>query len=139
MSAARKKKKKVMGANPLDALLSPSDADEPVKRPARERRSGKTSAKGSRISAARSSTPRAPDPPKKIPKVRATFHLPQQLVEDARNAVYWLSGPPTRLTLADLAAAALRSEIERLKKRYNDGQDFEQRGEDLRGGRPIGS
>ena len=34
--------------------------------------------------------------------MRATFHLPHALVEEARNATVALSGPPTRLTLARL-------------------------------------
>ncbi len=139
MSAARGKKKRAMGKNPLDALLSPSDADEAAKeKPARTRRSGKAGAKKSTRRRSRARDPE-PAPPVRVTKVRATFHLPQQLLEEARNTVYWLSGPPTRLTLADLAATALRKEIERLKKKHNGGQDFEQRGEDLRGGRPIGS
>lgn len=130
MSAARKKKK-AMGANPLDALLSPSD-DGATEKPTRARRSGKAGTK-------RRSPASDPAPPQKVTKVRATFHLPEDLLEEARNAVYWLSGPPTRLTLADLAATALRKEIDRLKKKHNGGRDFERRGEDLRGGRPIGS
>jgi hypothetical protein len=36
-----------------------------------------------------------------------------------------------------LAEDALRHELERLKDRYNGGQDFPDRTEDLRGGRPI--
>lgn len=72
-------------------------------------------------------------------KVRATFHLPQALFEEARNAVVQLSGPPVRLTLAALAEKALRRELDRLKRAYNDGQDFPRRRGRLRSGRPIGS
>jgi hypothetical protein len=72
-------------------------------------------------------------------KVRATFHLPHELVEEARNAVVQLSGPPVRLTLAALAEKALRRELGRLKRAHNRGQDFPRRRVGLRGGRPIGS
>jgi hypothetical protein len=72
-------------------------------------------------------------------KVRATFHLPQALFEEARNAVVQLSGPPVRLTLAALAEKALRRELARLKRAYNDGRDFPRRRGRLRSGRPIGS
>ncbi len=58
------------------------------------------------------------------PKIRATFHLPADLFEQARDAVVFLSGPPVRLTLAGLAATALARELARLKRRYNGGDDF---------------
>lgn len=70
-------------------------------------------------------------------KVRATFHLPADLFEEARDAVVYLSGPPTRLTLAALAENAIRRELNRLKKQHNDGESFPRRQEALRGGRPI--
>ncbi len=71
------------------------------------------------------------------PKIRATFHLPGILFEEARNAVVYLAGPPARLTLAALAEKALRRELDRLKKAYNGGREFPRRGTELRGGRPI--
>lgn len=75
-------------------------------------------------------------------KVRATFHLPADLLDEARNAVVALSGPPHRLTLAKLAENALRAEIDRLKQLQtgrHTGQPFPQRDGDVRSGRPIGS
>jgi hypothetical protein len=73
-------------------------------------------------------------------KVRATFHIPEALLEEARDVVVALSGPPTRLTLAAFAETALRAEVERLKREYNGGQCFDPREPgSLRGGRPIGS
>ena len=47
--------------------------------------------------------------------VRATFHLPAALVEDAKNAVVTLSGPPVRLTLAGLVRDALTRELQRMR------------------------
>jgi hypothetical protein len=74
-------------------------------------------------------------------KVRATFHLPRELMNEARNTVVALSGPPYRLTLAKLAENALRNEIERLKAARDGrqrGQEFPQRTGEVRTGRPIG-
>jgi hypothetical protein len=75
-----------------------------------------------------------PDPP---PKVRATLYLPADVLNEMRNAAVHLAGYPARLTLARLAENALRAELQRLKDRYNAGADFPERGEDLKGGRPI--
>jgi hypothetical protein len=71
-------------------------------------------------------------------RVRATFHLPHALVEEARNATVALSGPPTRLTLARLVEDAVRGAIARLRVSHNSGAPFPQRHADLIGGRPIG-
>jgi len=59
------------------------------------------------------------------------------ILEEARNAAVHLAGNPLRMTLAKLADAALRAELDRLKREFNDGKDFPQREDDLRGGRPI--
>jgi hypothetical protein len=71
------------------------------------------------------------------PKVRATLYLSAEVLNEARNAVVHLAGNPLRLTLTKLAEEALRNELQRLKDRYHGGQDFPDRTEDLRGGRPI--
>jgi hypothetical protein len=71
------------------------------------------------------------------PKVRATLYLPQELLDEARDAAVHLAGFPARLTLTKLAENAFRAELRRLKTIYNDGCDFPPRDEDLRGGRPI--
>ena len=70
-------------------------------------------------------------------KVRATLYLPSELLDEARNAVVHLAGNPVRLTLTRLAEEALREKLETLKQRYNQGQDFPPRAEQLKGGRPI--
>jgi hypothetical protein len=75
--------------------------------------------------------------PRSMGKVRATFHVSGEVLEEARNAVVYLAGPPTRLTLADLAENALKRELERLKKAHNSGKAFPARTGELRGGRPI--
>jgi hypothetical protein len=71
------------------------------------------------------------------PKVRATLYLSAAVLNEARNAAVHLAGNPVRLTLTKLAEDALRHELQRLKDRYNGGQDFPDRTEDLKGGRPI--
>ncbi|HXM56334.1 MAG TPA: hypothetical protein VOB72_13155 [Candidatus Dormibacteraeota bacterium] len=78
----------------------------------------------------------------RVLKVRATFHLPADLVEELRNAVVALSGPPHRLTMAKLAENALRNELHRLEQMRQGrqrGRSFPQREGDVRTGRPIGS
>ncbi len=71
------------------------------------------------------------------PKVRATLYLSADVLNEARNAAVYLAGYPARMTLTKLAEDALRHELERLKHQFNAGQDFPDRTEDLRGGRPI--
>jgi len=75
--------------------------------------------------------------PRHSPKVRATLYLPDDVLQEARDAAVHLAGSPARLTLTKLAENALRAELHRLKLLYNDGRDFPPREEDLRGGRPI--
>lgn len=71
------------------------------------------------------------------PKVRATLYLPQEILDEARDAAVHLAGYPARMTLTKLAENAFRAELRRLKLLYNDGREFPKRDEDLRGGRPI--
>jgi hypothetical protein len=71
------------------------------------------------------------------PKVRATLYLPQDVLDEARDATVHLAGNPARLTLTKLAENAFRAELRRLKLLYNDGRDFPPRDDELRGGRPI--
>lgn len=71
------------------------------------------------------------------PKVRATLYLPADLLDEARDAAVFLAGYPVRLTLSKLVEDAFRAELRRLKQLHNDGQDFPQRNENLKGGRPI--
>jgi hypothetical protein len=75
-----------------------------------------------------------PPPAARVQKSRFTFHLPEDLMERLKNAVFW-SGP--RVTLAGLAEAGLRAELERLEKK--NGGPFKARERELVGGRPIGS
>jgi len=70
-------------------------------------------------------------------KVRATFQISAELLEEVRDVVVALSGPPDRLTLSDLAESALHREAERLKRLHTAGKNFAKRSEGIRRGRPI--
>jgi hypothetical protein len=71
---------------------------------------------------------------------RATFHLPADLLDDMRNTVVALSGPPHRLTMSKLADTAIRRELDRLRKERggrDQGKVFGQRSAQVTRGRPI--
>jgi hypothetical protein len=73
-------------------------------------------------------------------KVRATFNLPRELVEEARDTVVALAGPPHRLTLAKLAEMAIRNELDRLRGERRGSrrdQPYPARTAEVRSGRPI--
>jgi hypothetical protein len=70
-------------------------------------------------------------------KVRATFHISAELLDELRDITVALSGPPDRLTLSDLAEGALRREMDRLKRVHKKGKNFAKRTNELKGGRPI--
>jgi len=70
----------------------------------------------------------------KVPKTkdRFTLHLPTELMERAKDVAFWTPG----LTLAALAEAGIRLEVERMEKKHGP---FKSRGAGKLGGRPIGS
>jgi hypothetical protein len=70
-------------------------------------------------------------PPKKVIKERLTVHLPVELIERIKNAVYWTPG----LTLAGLAEEAFTAAVERLERER--GGPFPPRRAELKGGRPL--
>lgn len=72
-----------------------------------------------------------------MPKVRASFLIPDDLIERVRDAVVSLSGPPHQLTLAKFAEQALEHELERLQDEHNGGKPFAHRAAQVRPGRPI--
>ena len=73
------------------------------------------------------------------PRKRITLELPETLIDEVRDAAYWLSGPPHQLTLTAIAEEALVREIQRIKQDHNHGQAFKPRTGPLRTGRPLGS
>jgi hypothetical protein len=64
-------------------------------------------------------------------KERMTFHLPLDIINRAKNAVYWTPG----LTLADLAARSLARALDELERKR--GAPFLRRKAELKGGRPV--
>lgn len=115
------KRRPTIGNDPLEAYVPAS----------RESRKSESETETPQHDVTRRTKPRARG------KVRATFHISSELLEEARNAVVYLAGPPTRLTLAELAENALKRELERLSKAHNSGKTFPARNGELRGGRPI--
>jgi len=137
--ASRKKPEKTrrpgLGANPLDVLMpEESPSEERPTPPSKPRRSASTRS----TPRAKTNGSKAPEP-SRPKKVRSTYHLPEDLVEELRNAALFLAGPPEFLTLSGLVESALRREVERLRKKHHKGKPFPQRPHDLRGGRPVGS
>lgn len=117
-------KRHAMGENPLDALV-PTRGDTAAAM--RASRRGLEPA---------GTTPR-PTPAPRVVKERLTVHVPVDVVDEVKDAVVALSGPPLRLTLAAFAENALRHELERLQKEHNRGKAFPKRSGELKGGRPI--
>ena len=121
-----KKRRSTIGADPLDAFLPP--AVPKVPEPPREKKTEE----------------KAVEPPSETvvshtggKTVKVTYNIPEELVEETRNAVKTLSGPPLFLTLSSLVESALRRELAHLRKEHNGGKPFEGPGTALRGGRPI--
>lgn len=57
-------------------------------------------------------------------KTKFTVIIPSETAEAARRTVAFLAGHPLYLTLGQLAADALQSEIARLEKEHNGGKPF---------------
>lgn len=69
--------------------------------------------------------------PSRLVKERLTVHLPVDLIDRVKNAVYWTPG----LTLASLAEEALAAAVEKLERQR--GEPFPPRKAELKGGRPL--
>ena len=111
--------RRALGDDPLDAVIPGSeDSDREQQRATVSR---PTSTRSSRSA------------PERTQKTRATFHLPIDLLEEARDVVYWVPG----LTMANLTEEALRREIKRIKDVRNAGENFPSREGDLKRGRPV--
>lgn len=67
----------------------------------------------------------------KAAKERCTFHIPVDLMERARNCVFWTPG----LTMGALAEEGLRHALAAYEKK--NGGPFTQRKANLKGGRPV--
>lgn len=74
-----------------------------------------------------------------MPKRKASFLIPEELYQEARDAVAFLGGPPLYLTLAQLAEDALQAKLEELKKQHNRGKPFPKFTGRVKTGRPVGA
>ena len=100
---AARPKRKTIGDNPLNAVVPRGPAQAAV----------------------------ADTEPPKQAKERMTFHLPAEVMERAKNAVYWTPS----LTLADLAAQALTDTVDRLEKKKGEPHSLPGRRNSRAGGR----
>lgn len=104
-SSKKRSQHRTIGENPLDAVVP-------------------------RV-ASRAAVAEAPAEEPRQAKERMTFHLPVEVMDRAKNAVYWTPG----LTLAELATEALTEAVDRLEKKRKEA--FPPRKAELRGGRPM--
>jgi hypothetical protein len=105
--ARRSRSKSTIGQNPLDAVIPRVNA---------------------RAAVAEMEKPQAKE---RGTFQRMTFHLPVEVMDRAKNAVYWTPG----LTLAELASKALTDAVDRLEKQRKE--PFPPRKAELKGGRPM--
>ena len=99
--------RRTIGDNPLDAVIPSMSAPAP-------RRAQATQPTATRAT-----------------KERLTVHVPIDLIDRVKNAVYWTPG----LTLAGLAEDALRRTVDALEAER--GEAYPKRAAELKGGRPM--
>ena len=76
---------------------------------------------------------------RRMPKRKASFLIPEELYQEARDAVAFLGGPPLYLTLAQLAEDSLRDKLDELKQKHNRGKPFPRFTGRVKTGRPVGA
>ncbi len=60
-----------------------------------------------------------------------------QVLEEVRDCIVALAGPPDRLTVSAFVENALRRELQRLSRKKNAGKRFRKRRSAVRPGRPL--
>ena len=75
----------------------------------------------------------------RLRRTRATFHIPIEVVEEARDAVMFLQQRGIVTSLADVVQRALERELEEMRRQHNGGATFPLRNGQLKGGRPRGA
>jgi len=75
---------------------------------------------------------------RRMPKRKASFLIPEELYQEARDVVAFLGGPPLYLTLAQLAEDALRDKLADLKQQPNQGKSFPKSVGRVKTSRPVG-
>jgi hypothetical protein len=96
-------KRQTIGANPLDVMVPPAP----------------------------SPSPELAQEDRKAAKERCTFHIPVDLMERARNCVFWTPG----LTMGGLAEEGIKKALDAYEKK--NGGPFQHRKSNLKGGRPA--
>ena len=99
-----KSSRSTIGANPLDTLI-PDAREREAAAPVDERA--------------------------RPAKERLTVHVPVDLIDRVKNAVYWTPG----MTLARLAEEALEAKMDELEAKR--GEPYPPREQELKGGRPL--
>ena len=121
----KRSRRPTFGSDPLDAMV-PDPAEAAA---SSATKATKASKRGLAVSASKAKPATKP----RAAKVRATFHLPEDLLDQARDAVYWTPG----VSMASLCEKGLRAELAKLERKR--GEPFPRRESELKGGRPIGS
>ena len=145
---SRKQRQAIGSADPLGHLIPLNPSPAPVEKTVADRAgegdfeetaAGVTSAAAEATTTAAlalapaAEVQRAPTETKKVKpaakrkKVRATFHLPEELYDYVRDTVYALSGPGTEMTMTAFAERAIRAELKRLEKKHNNAEKFRPR------------
>lgn len=121
--------RKTIGESPFDTLVTPKEDPQEEIKP---------------IKTLNGNGSQKPSPPTRS-KQRLTVQISENIIERAKNAVYWTRG----LTLAKLTEKALEKAIEVLEKTCvifddetgkplkNKGDPFPNRKEELKSGRPV--
>ena len=126
-------KRRAIGTNPLDQLV-----------PIPTRAAAETSSPSETAEEER--TRPAPTRPRALPRAqsekpkknhRLTVKVPDEMVEEVRDAVMFLHTQGVHTTLVGIIEDAVDAELKRLKRKYNEGQDFPSRKADVPVGRPI--
>lgn len=127
--------RQTIGDNPLDALLTVAKEAEEKPRP--EKKAPEKAKQPINGKAKEKASP--------LLKQRLTVQISEEIIERAKNAVYWTRG----LTLAQLTEEALEKTIAALEKAsviYDDktgkplkekGDSFPKRKDELKSGRPV--
>lgn len=117
------------GQDTSSAAAAPEDNGRtpPTKAKARAKSTAKPAAKGGAPLTETGASPSAAGADLRDGKrSNRTFYLPDELYVRGRNAVAWTSLVPGEAgSYAALTERALRAEVERLEKLYNEGEPFE--------------
>ncbi len=70
-------------------------------------------------------------------RVRATFHLSPDTLDELRDAAAALAEAPQCMTVGGIVNDAIEAHLERLRVEFNGGNPFPPRRSNLKGGRPV--